>query len=123
MKRDALHDTNVDELVERFLSMALEQDEALLTDAITKYNRLYDQMEAVERELKGREGDQRRALQPLLKHANAHVRLKAAIATLAVEPDAATAALQEISKRNEYPQAAEARGVIQAVSEGRIRPS
>ena len=123
MNPSSLHDMSVDVLVEHFLSMALKQDKALLLDEITKYNRLYDEMEVVEGELKIREGDQRRALLPLLGHANVHVRLKAAIATLAVDLKAAQEALHKISDRDEYPQAAEARGVIQALDEGRVRPS
>lgn len=46
MKKAALPKMSVDVLVEHFLSMALKQDKALLLDEITKYNRLYDEMEA-----------------------------------------------------------------------------
>lgn len=114
---------SVEELVEQFLSMALAQDNALFDDKIAKYNRLFDRMEQVKEELKSRADDERRALLPLLEHSNAQVRLKAAIALLAVEPEAARAALQKISDANEYPQAARARSMMRALDEGRYVPS
>jgi len=123
MRQFALHDMTVEQLVEAFTTMALEQDEAILEDENTKYNRLYDRMEALKQEMKGRAGDQRRALLPLLGHKNAQVRLKAAIATLAIDLDAARNALHEISNRNEYPQAADARRMMRSVDEGRYVPS
>jgi len=114
---------SVEALVEQFRLMALAQDEALLDDEYTKYNRLFDKMEEVKGELKGRPDDGRRAMLPLLAHSNAQVRLKAAIALLALEPEAARAALQRISDANEYPQAADARGMMKALDEGRYVPS
>lgn len=114
---------NVDELVELFESIALKQDHALLMDEISKYNRLYDEMEALEQELKGREGDARSELLRLFKHRNPQVRLKAASATLAVDPQSARATLQAISDAKEYPQAASARSMMRALDEGRYVPS
>jgi hypothetical protein len=114
---------SVNELVERFTVIALDQDRALLGDEIAKYNRLFDQMEAVEAELKERAGDQRRGLLPLYKHANAQVRLKAAMATLAVDPKAARDVLQKISDNQEYPGAAYARSMMRALDEGTYRPN
>jgi len=114
---------SVEALVEQFRLMALAQDEALLDDEHTKYNRLFDKMEEVKGELKSRPDDGRRAMLPLLAHSNAQVRLKAAIALLAFEPEAARAALQRISDANEYPQAARARGMMRAVDESRYVPS
>jgi hypothetical protein len=123
MKGERFAEMSNGELVERFTTMALEQDEALLMDEIGKYNKIYDQMEAVKQELKARAGDQRRLLLPLLEHRNAQVRLKAAITTLAIEPEAARNALQKIVDQKEFPQAANARGMIEAVAAGRYVPS
>lgn len=123
MTTGQLQGLSVDELVERFVSNALDQDQAILLDDNRKYRRLYFEMKALKEALKGRAGDQRTALLPLLKHRNAQVRLKAAIATLAVEIDTARAALQKISDANEYPQAADARGMMSALDEGRYVPS
>jgi Domain of unknown function (DUF2019) len=119
----ALSDMTIDQLVERFAAIALEQYEALLDGRYAKYNRLYDQMAHIETELKLLGGDQRRALLPLLVHFNPQVRLKAAIATLAVRPNSARQALQEISDRNEYPQAAEARGILGGLDDGTYAPT
>lgn len=123
MKRNRFAEMSNGELVERFTTMALEQDEALLMDEIGKYNKIYDQMEAVKQELKVREGDKRRVLLPLLDHRNAQVRLKAAIATLAIEPEAARQALQKIVDQKEFPQAGSAGSMLDALDEGRYVPS
>lgn len=123
MKRSSLGQLTVNQLVERFAEIGVEQDQALLYDEIAKYNRLFDQMWELVDEPKRREGDQRRALVALYNHPKAQVRLKAAIATLALEPDAARKVLQIISDRDEYPQAADARGVLSALDKGTYVPS
>ena len=92
-------------------------------DEIAKYNRLFDQMEAVEEELKVRGGDQRQALLGLYDHPNGHVRLKAAKATLAVAPEAARRALQSIIDRREYPHALDAGMTIRALNDGTFVPT
>lgn len=112
---------SVEQLVERFTSIALDQDDALEADDDAKFARLYQKMDAIKDELKAR--GERRALLPLLDHKNAQVRLKAAIATLAVAAKAAREALQVMSDRNEYPQAADARGMLNALDEGTYEPS
>lgn len=114
---------SVPQLVERFTALALGQFEAELYGEIAKYNRLYDQLEAIERELKNRTGDERTALISLLAHENPQVRLDAAQATLAVAPAAARQALQDISDRNEYPQAAYARGTLMSLQKGTRKPT
>jgi hypothetical protein len=114
---------SVDELVEKFTASALAQDEAMLMDEHAKYNRLFNQMDVIGNELKSRAGDQRRALLPLHDHRNAQVRLTAAIATLAVAPDAARRVLQRISDWQEYPQAADARGMMRGLDDGTFRPT
>ena len=120
MKRS--QDQSVDQLVNQFTEIALQQDKALLSGDTASYNRLYAEMEVVGKELKGRYGDQRRSLLRLYNHPNAQVRLKAAINTLAIERESAQRALQVISDRNEYPQAADARGMIRALLEGTYVP-
>ena len=120
--RDA-PDIRVRQLIEQFLAIALEQDHAILYGDNSRFNRLFDKMHAVKNELKAMPGDQRRALLPLLQHPNAQVRLKSALATLSVDYDAARQALQILSDRNEYPQAADARGMMSALDAGTYRPS
>ena len=108
MKRTNLNGMTVDQLVECFAAMAVDQDGALLRNEISRFNRLFDDMEAVKEDLKTRDGDQRCALLRLYDHSNAQVRLKAAKATLTVAPEAARRTLQAIVDSREYPQAGDA---------------
>lgn len=118
-----LNSLTVEGLVERFTMLGLSQDDAIDEDDNAKFNRLYRQVDAIENELKLREGDQRNALLSLLDHSSAQVRINAATATLAVSPDAARAALKKIIDQGEFPQAADARGMLRALDEGRYTPS
>ncbi len=120
MNRSQVHEMTIEQLVDHFVAIALAQDQAMQLNDNTKFNRLFAQMAVVEEELKSRPGDQRRALLPLLTHANAQIRLKAAIGTLAIEPVASRRALQLIWDRNEFPQAADAYGMIRALDKGFI---
>jgi len=63
-----------DELVSLFTDIALAQYEAGLTYDVVQYNVLFDQMMAVNAELKRRPGDRRRALLQLYDHPNVQVR-------------------------------------------------
>jgi uncharacterized protein YdcH (DUF465 family) len=113
----------VDQLVERFRAIALDQDKALLRNDHARFNRLFDEMESIKRELKGRSGDQRRALLALYDHPNAQVRLKAVKATLAVEPLVARRMLEIIADSREYPQAGDAGMTIYALDSGVFKPT
>lgn len=112
MKRVKLTDIPVEHVVERFVAIAVAQDRALDQDDTRTYNRLFTQMQDVREELKSRPGDERRALVPLLEHPNPQVRFIAAITTLEIAPKAARRALELIKERQEYPQAADAYGVL-----------
>lgn len=121
--RSKLKDATVDQLVDRFLAIALEQDEALLMSEIPRFNRLFVQMQAVDDELKSREGDQRRALRRLYKHASAQVRLTAARATLVVFPDASRKLLRAIADSGEQPQAGDAGMSLRNLESGVFKPA
>ena len=121
--RSKLKDLTVDQLVDRFQAIALDQDEALLIDAIPRFNRLFMQMQAVDEELKSRDGDQRRALSRLHKHKNAQVRLAAAKATLAVLPEASRKVLRAIAKSGEMPQAGDAGMSLRNLDRGVFKPT
>jgi len=123
MTRDRLRKLQVGELVGRFVSIALAQHEALGLEDVSKYKRLYSAMEEVRQELKARSGDQRRALLPLLSHPNPQVRLKTAITTLALAPQASRETLQSIWDRKELPQAAYAMDMIHALDNGTFIPT
>lgn len=113
----------VSELVRLFIEICEAQDDALLGNEISRFNRLFVQMRAVTDELKSRPGDQRAALLPLYHHPNAQVRLKAVKATLAVAPAAARAALEAIAGSKEYPQAGEAGMSLFNLDRGVFKPT
>jgi hypothetical protein len=113
---------SVDQLVEEFENVALEQDKANMVDNISKYNRLFDHMDELKKELKSRPGDQRRALIRLCGHNNLEVQLKAAIAVLALAPDLARRTLQTVKDRNEFPASANAFGMLRALDQGTYVP-
>jgi hypothetical protein len=113
----------VEQLVNRFADIGVAQDAALLENDVAKYNRLYDQMEAVEHELKSRAGDQRQALLPLYGHQNVQVRLASAKATLAIAPKAARAVLRAIKESKAQPQALDAGMSLRNLDRGIYRPT
>ena len=61
MKLAKIEEMSTEELVERFAAICASQDDALLRSQIAKFKLLYNEMAAVEDELKSRPGDQRRA--------------------------------------------------------------
>ena len=108
MTRAKLEDLTVAELVERFAAIGIKQNQALLGDEFAKFTRLYWQMDAIEKELRSRPADQRRALLALFDHRDMQVRLIAAKAILAVEPEAARRMLRAIVDSRRQPQAGDA---------------
>jgi len=118
-----LRNMTMDQLVERFVKIALEQDEAEVMGDTQKFSPLFRQMEAVEDELKARPGDQRRLLLSLYAHPNAQVRVKAAKATLAVAPQAARNALMKLAASHEYPQSGEAGMSLVNLDRGIFKPT
>jgi hypothetical protein len=114
---------SVDALVERFAEICLAQDEALLYSNIAKFNRLFDQMIAIEDELKSRTGDQRIALTALFTHENAQVRLQAARAALAVVPEAALNVIKAIANGRKFPQAGDAGMTLDNLESGFFKPT
>ena len=122
MKRVKLQDMTVTQLLERFTAIGIEQDQALLRRQYAKFNGLFEQMVAIEDELRARDGDQRRDLLSLYKHPNAQVRLNAIKATLAVAPDIARRALQALADSREYPQAGDAGMSLWNLEQGIFKP-
>jgi hypothetical protein len=123
MKRLNLDTATVSQLVERFIEISVSQDEALLRQEISKFNRLFDQLEEVEHALKKRAGDQRQALIPLYEHPNMQVRVTAAKATLAVAPSAARQTLESIRESKWPPQALDAGMCLRALDRGIFKPT
>ncbi|MGB9044586.1 MAG: DUF2019 domain-containing protein [Pseudolabrys sp.] len=106
MKLAKIEEMSTEELVKRFAAICASQDDALLRSQIAKFKLLYNEMAAVEDELKSRPGDQRRALLRLYNHPNCQVRLQSAGATLAVATDTARQLIETIASSRKYPQAA-----------------
>ena len=107
-----------EELVEEFIRIGVAQFEALAGLDVRRANRLYDKKTAVLAELKGRPGDGRHALVPLLRHENLQVRLNAIGATLTIAPAAGREALERIKATGWMPQAADAAGWLRALDDG-----
>jgi hypothetical protein len=118
-----LKNLTVEQLVAAFTESAIKQSQAELYNRISKLNRLIYESLAIQEELKSRHGDQRSALVPLLKHPNPQVRYMAAEFTLAVAPAASRQTLQDLSDKNIYPQAANARGTLRSLAIGRRKPT
>jgi hypothetical protein len=123
MKQMKLEAMTVDQLIERFVKIGLDQDRALLENDVGGFNRLFDQMQAVNQELKSRTGDQRRALLSLYKHPNPQVRLKAAMTTLAIAPQAARDVLEAIKESKIQPQALDAGMSLRNLDQGIYKPT
>ena len=111
------------QLVERFVEIAMAQEKALLMDETATFNRLFDQMQDVVRELQAREGDQRQALLTLYDHPNLQVRLKAVKNSLALAPQSGRRVLEAIANSQEYPQAGEAGMSLWNLDRGIFKPT
>jgi cytochrome c oxidase assembly protein Cox11 len=122
MKRVALADLTVERLVQRFIDLSVQQDMALLSREQSKVNKLFWKIEAINDELKRRPGDQRSALLALYNHKSMQVRLKAAHATLAIEPTSARAQLEAIRQSGWQPQALDAGMSIRNLDRGIYKP-
>lgn len=123
MKRATLEAMTVQELVQEFAAVAVQQDTALLENDNAKVTRLFWRLEAIENELKIRDGDQRCALLSLYSHPNMQVRLKAVKATLAVAPERARRALKSIADSRVFPQAGEAGMSLLNLERGIYKPT
>lgn len=113
----------VENLVKQFLSIALAQYDAIYFLNNEKYSRLYAQMQDIRDELKHTDGDQRRAILPLLDHSNVQVRLMAANTLLDIAPQSARRTLEGVRDSGIQPQCADASGMIRALDNGFIVPN
>lgn len=123
MRRVAPSTMTIGELVNRFAQIGRLQDQALVGGPIAKFNRLFDQMAEISKELKGRPGDERGALMSLYDFPNMQVRLKAAIHTLGIAPIEARSQLEAIAQSKWFPQAGDAGMTLSNLDRGIFRPS
>jgi len=122
MKQAKLEKMTTDQLVTRFAEIGIAQDQAELMGEIGKFNRLYRQMDATEKELRRRGREARPALLRLYDHPNMQVRLNAAKRTLGIAPDAARRVLQAISDSKWQPQAMDAGMSLWNLDRGVFKP-
>lgn len=113
---------SAEDLAALFEKYALAQDHAQMFDDIPKVNKLFSKIEDIKRELRRREGDQRRLLMRFYDHSNAQVQLKAAKATLAIAPKEARELLTRIAATRIPPQALDARMCLWMLDRGEFKP-
>jgi hypothetical protein len=119
-KRD-LKALTTDQLVDRFAEIGIAQNNALWDQKYAVFNRLYDQMDEVDQELRSRGRAARAALSRLFTHPDVQVRLQAAKWSLGVVPEAYQV-IKEISQSNLYPQAGEAGMTLRALDQDIFKP-
>lgn len=122
MMRPKLHSLSVDDLVDLFATIAIEEDKAEKVDDQAKRNRLAFELDAVQAELKGRLGDQRRALLSLYDHPNMQARLMAAKYTVDVAPVEARRMIESIAVSNSFPHAGDAGMCLLMLDQGKFVP-
>lgn len=111
------------ELAKIYIEVGIAQDDALLNDDKRRFNRLCDNIVEIERELRVRPGDGRRALLQLHDHWNDQVRLNAAGATLAIAPEASRQVLVGIRRVGFGVQSLSAGMLVRALDDGSYVPS
>jgi hypothetical protein len=121
MKKIQLDTMTIGQLVSRFEELCIAQYDAKERDELSKYNRLFDQITAIMKELEFRPGDQRLALLPFHHHSNAQVRLVAAYATLSIAPAQSRAVFEKLVRDKEFPQALDAGMTLANLDEGIFR--
>ena len=122
MTTPILSDLTTQQLVDNFLALAIARGEAIMGFENAKANRLYWRIDAIKKELRTREGDQRRLVSTFYSHRDPQVRLEAAMATLAIFPEQARAVLQLIMDRSEFPQAGDAGFTLLCLDRGEFKP-
>lgn len=123
MSRINLKPLSTNDLLLLFEKLCVEQYDSLDRQEYAAFNRRYDQVQAIEDELKSRPGDQRRILMKLFGHPNMQVRLTAARANLAVDYPAARREIQDIADSKWGPQCGDAGMTLINLDNGIYRPS
>ncbi len=107
----------VPELLAQFRDACLAQYDTYITGDIRKYNKLYDFLLAVTRELKRRGVEERRSLLTLLADKNPQVRLQAATKVYSVAPVEAKACIEAIAAAGLPDQSLSARMTLHGLEE------
>jgi hypothetical protein len=114
---------STEQMVRRFVDIALRQYKADLGNDVKSYNKLYGQMEELTLMLKAYPDDRRRALMSIFNHPNPHVRMKAAVNTLAIDHQAARRVLEAVAASGQYPTAGRAGMTLDALDRGIFKPT
>lgn len=122
MRSGKLKEFTIDELVDRFAILGIEQDKAERYGEIPKYNKLFKEMTAVDEELRARGREARLALPRLFNHSNMQVRVQAATFSLGVAPEAARKVLEAIRASKWQPQAMDAGMTLRGLDNGQYKP-
>jgi Domain of unknown function (DUF2019) len=122
MGQPSLSTMTIDQLVDRFAEIGIAQDNALWNEKYSYFNRLYDRMDEVDKELRSRGHDARSALSRLFTHSNVQVRLQAAKFSLGVEPANAYQVIKSVSESSLFPQAGDAGMTLVNLERGIFKP-
>lgn len=117
-----IRDISVQELLDRFVDVCLDQEDALSDEDYDKFNRLYDVRMDIQDELKRRGDKARRSLLRLYDHPNLTVQMFAAAATAGLEREAALAKLREIGARRDFLDSIRANSMATRLEEGAWDP-
>ncbi|HWK46533.1 MAG TPA: DUF2019 domain-containing protein [Stellaceae bacterium] len=123
MKKTDLSALSLTDLVDRFVTLGLLQDDALLADDTKRYTRFYHQIAAIDAELRSRGPAARLALAPLFSHANWQVRLNAANKLLGLIPQEARPVFDEIRKSRISPYCLDAGMILSGLDDGSYKPT
>lgn len=110
------------QLVERFVTTAKARGEAVTDLDTRRANVCFDQMKAIDREMRARGTEAQKALIPLLHDRNRFVQYYASIYLLGLVPDEARAVLEWNAKYGVGLIAADARGFLRELDEGTYKP-
>lgn len=113
---------SVDELIARFVSLGLEQEEMELAGNGSRANRAIRARWAVENELKSRDGDARRLLVRFYEHESFQVQCNTASATIALFPEQARRKLEYIRNGNLGLTSMDAGTTLSGIDSGRYVP-
>jgi Domain of unknown function (DUF2019) len=122
MKKIIPAEMSIDQLLDRYVEIGVAQDDAVFHGKYSKFNRLFDKMREIERELVSRGIEARRTLMRLYDHPNYQVRLNAAKETLAVAPIEARRVIQWIYDSKIYPQFGDAGMCLSNLDDGTFKP-
>ncbi|HTS92224.1 MAG TPA: DUF2019 domain-containing protein [Stellaceae bacterium] len=124
MTKSIFDDPSDEQLAQDFVDLSLKQyDSEFEEDGVEDYTRLYHAIQAIAAVLRSRGVSARRALIPLLRHPNARVRINAIHQLLAIVPEQAMAALEEIARGPRNRERLDAGQTLRFLADGTYKPT